>query len=110
MINYTWFFDEFTVLTEYEGRTNVIQTVHWKYSGINEDGVFGVISGSTDIPPPYDAFVNFELVTFQMVENWLTATMGADTIQSFRDAIEEQINEQVSPKKLKLKAPWLVNE
>lgn len=108
MITYSWFIDKFTVLTNHNGMANVIQTVHWRRFGMNETGVYGSVSGSTDISLPNESFIQYENLTQEFVEQWLTDTLGQNTITQFDQSIELQINEKLYPAKLTLTPPWMV--
>lgn len=107
MINYTWFFDNFTVLTNLNNLEKVVCTIQWRFHGFNEEAVYATISGSTDVPPPGLNFVAFENLTHEIVESWMVWTLGEDTLNEFKSAIEAEIAEKIAPKKLILPAPWI---
>lgn len=108
MITYSWFIDKFTVLTNHNGMTNVIQTVHWRYIGMNDNGMYGSVAGSTDISLPNESFIQYENLTQEFVEQWLIDTIGQSAIAKFQQSIEIQINEQLYPAKLTLNPPWSI--
>ncbi len=108
MITYSWFIDRLTVLTNHNGMTNVIQTVHWRRVGMNEGGVYGSISGSTDISLPNESYIQYENLTQEFVEQWLTDTLGQNSLAQFDQAIELQINEKLYPEKITINPPWIV--
>jgi hypothetical protein len=110
MITYSWFIDKFTVLTNYNSLPNVVQTIHWRFVGMDDNGIYASISASTDIPLPIGNYIQFENLTQEFVESWLIDALGQNNVDSFKLAIEQQINEKINPTKLDLSPPWIVVE
>ena len=91
-----------------DGLSDVIQTVHWRYRGTNENGVTAETYGATSIgePNPQD-FTPWDEVTEEDVKGWLEAIMsvlpeveegvepaiGSDTTQleKMQENLESQI-------------------
>lgn len=107
MITYAWFIDNITVLTDYNNTQDVVKTVYWRFNGMNEDGFYHTISGSTDIPALNQPFIPFTDLTQEIVEDWLQIAIGQSTIDEFKLSIEQQIQEQMFPKKRTVPPPWL---
>ena len=110
MINYTWNFTKFVVLPNYNSLEKVVKTIHWEFIGKNEDDVYAKIEGSTDISEPDNIFVNFDNLTHAIVEEWIVNVIGEKRIAEFKLAIEEKIDEIVTPKKIILLPPWISTE
>ena len=97
-----------TVLTSFDGLTNVVKTVHWKYVGVDEESqVAQYIMGKTDVPDPDSGnFVDYDLLTKETVEGWLINQIGASTILDYQNAIYKMIENILYPKTLFLSPPW----
>ena len=109
VINYTWNFNPLEAYPTASGETNVVFNVHWQLYGSTGSyqssviGVQGVTyeTGSTFIP--------FEELTYDIVYNWMTASMGTASMQNYEASVTQKIENQINPPVLIEQAPWLAN-
>jgi hypothetical protein len=73
---------------------NVITTVHWRYTGTDENGISADVYGakSLDAPDP-ENFTEFEDLDNETICEWL----GLD-IEAMEENIADQIDLKVNPK------------
>lgn len=89
---------------EFEG---AITSVAWNVKG-TRDGFSAIRSGVTDLPPPnHVTFVPLPQTNMPLLVSWVTSTLGPDQVQSIKDAIEVDIEEQMNPKKITITPTWL---
>jgi hypothetical protein len=107
VINYTWNFNPLEAYPTASGETNVVFNVHWQlygFTGSYQSSIIGVQgvtyeTGSTFIP--------FEELTYDIVYNWMTASMGTASMQNYEASVTQQIENQINPPVLIEQAPWL---
>ena len=78
-----------------DGLSDVIQTVHWRYRGTDENGVSAEIYGVTTIgdPNPED-FTPFDKVTASDVQGWLENLLDVPSMQA---NLQSQIDLIITP-------------
>lgn len=107
MINYEWKFSNLVVTPFLDGKENIVNTVHWRLIGTNEDSVSGYVYGSVTQPyNPDSEFINYEDLTKELIEQWVMEVLGNDTIENYKQNIINQIQENVSPTNITMVAPW----
>lgn len=86
-----------------DGMTNVIQTIHWRLTGTDENGISSDVYGSQSFPKPSEeGFIPFEDLTKEIVVGWLEATLDVPALEA---QIEAQINLINNPVMVQLSLP-----
>ena len=103
-ITYTW--DVSTVDTKtIDSNDDVIYSVHWRLNAeddANQDtegnnltaSVYGTQSLDTS---DLTNFTNFDSVDATLVQGWVEAAMGEESVQGLKDGLDAQIAELVTP-------------
>ena len=104
MVNYTWDIGPFDCILNKDNMQKIVTTVHWRYRGVDEDGISAETYGAQSIgaPDPED-FTPFLEITPEQVEGWLEAAMDMDALKA---NIDSQINLINNPVTATLAAPW----
>ena len=83
---------------------NVVQTIHWRYSATDADGITAETYGAQSISQPDpNNFINFEELTKTELESWLEGAMDVDAMQA---SLEAQIELIKNPVKVTLTPPY----
>ena len=91
-ITYTWTISALDCRVSEEGMSDVVQTVHWRYRGTNEDGVTYETYSATAVPTPTpDAFIPYPDLDLAIVTEWLESILDMEEIQTNIDAQIELI-------------------
>lgn len=105
MITYKWNFPAFDCRVDEDGLTDVVTTVHWIYTGTNEDGINANVYGAQAVPSPSpEAFVPYPDLTEAEVIGWMEETMDAGALQL---NIAEQIELIINPVYVTLPPPFV---
>jgi hypothetical protein len=108
-INYTWNFNPLEAYPTASGETNVVFNVHWQLygsTGSYQSSVIGVQSVTYETG---SVFVPFNELTYDIVYNWMTASMGTSSMQNYETIVTQQIQNQINPPILIEQAPWINN-
>ena len=103
-ITYTWNVNTVDVYPSEEGHSNVIYNVHWRLNAtdteVDSEGnpyvasVYGTQSLDTS---DLSNFTNFDSVDATLVQGWVEAAMGEESVQSLKDGLDAQIAEIITP-------------
>lgn len=85
---------DYTVLQD--GKTNVVNTVHWRCSKTEGDHS-GSSYGTVGLEAPSESFVEWADVTEATAVGWAKAALGDDQVASTEAAIDAQIAELATP-------------
>lgn len=102
-ITYVWTISALDCVVSLDGMSDVVQTVHWRYRGTNENGTTAEVYGAqaVGIPNP-EAFIPYPDLDLGIVTSWLESVMDMESIQS---NIISQINEIEHPTHVTLPLP-----
>jgi hypothetical protein len=83
MTTFNWTISSVERAVSLDGLSNVIQTVHWRYRGTDENGVTAETYGAAAVgePNPQD-FTPFNDVTAADVEGWLENILDVPSLQA----------------------------
>ncbi len=114
-ITYTWNFDSLDVHYSSASLANVVRIVHWRLQGEAEGtsslGVsgsfYGNYLGSAHLDPvPSSDFVAYNSLTKDVVEGWVTASLGDDMVAQVTASVSESVAKQLNPPTGPKTPPW----
>jgi hypothetical protein len=100
---YRWYIRELETIPQYEGHTNFVAKVIYKYTATNNLGYNSSIEGQltfNEVPSPY---VPYDSITESDVILWLDTYTDR---QKLRDNLVTNIMEQMNPYIVTLPLPW----
>jgi len=106
-INYNWNFNPLEAYPTASGETNVVFNVHWQLYGSTGSYQSSVIGVQPVTYESGSAFTPFNELTYDIVYNWMTASMGTASMQNYEATVAQQIQNQINPPVLIEQAPWL---
>lgn len=91
----------------YDGQTDVVFTVHWNLTGI-EDSYIGYVYGTVGLTlNPDESFTPYNDLTENQVIDWVKQALGEESVASYEAAVAEQIDIQINPPIVTPPLPWL---
>jgi hypothetical protein len=106
VISFNWSFPTLEYASSVDGLSQVIKTVHWRITAV-EDNYVSATYGSTGLPNPQpDEFVDYDDLTAQLVQSWTEAAMGETAIEQIKDNLKAQINIAKQPELISSSPPW----
>ena len=104
MITYKWTFSAFDCKVDEEGLHNVVTTVHWRYSGTDNEGVTAELYGAQAVGEPNpDAFTPYPEISEEQVISWMNNVMDVEAMQG---NIANQIELIKNPIQITLSPPF----
>lgn len=102
-ITYTWTISALDCKVSEEGMSDVVQTVHWRYRGTDENGVTYETYSATPVPTPNpEAFIPYPDLDLDTVTGWLESILDMEEIQA---KIATQIDLIINPVMVTLPLP-----
>lgn len=106
-ISYNWNFNPLEAYPTASGEDNVVFLVHWQLygsTGSYQGSVIGTQQVTYESGTP---FTPFNDLTYDIVYNWMTASMGTEQMAAYEANVAQQIENQINPPVLIEQAPWL---
>ena len=105
----TWGVVQMDTYPTFDNFTNIVFTVHWNLTGVDENGNTGYACGSVSlVVDPENGYTPYEQLTEQEVVGWVTDALGEDQVLSYENNVEQQIADQINPPVIKLPLPWSI--
>ena len=96
MINFKWNVNPMDCVIDEDGLTNVVQTVHWRLTGTDENEVSSDIYGAQSFPKPEaEGYIPFEQLTEEIVVGWLESVLDVPAMEKQIEAAIYLINNPV---------------
>jgi hypothetical protein len=116
-ITYDWNFDPLEVTYSSASLDNVVSVVHWQYTaetvGTSSLGVtgsfYGRSIGTVSLDPVASAdFVAYASLTEDLVEGWVTGSLGDEEVASIQANVSKSLADQLNPPTGKVEGgvPW----
>lgn len=89
MVNYKWITDPCDCIIAEDKMTKIIQTIHWRLIGTDENNTSSELYGAQSFPKPSEeGFIPFEELNQEIVLGWLGSVLDIP-------AMEKQIEEAI---------------
>jgi len=100
---YTWTISALDCAVSEDGLSNVVQTVHWRYAGTDENGTTAETYSSTGLEAPDSgSFIAYPDLDLATVSGWLESILDVSELQT---NVDNQINEINNPVRVTLPLP-----
>jgi hypothetical protein len=106
-VTYTWNFNPLESYPTASGETDVVFLVHWQLYGSTGSYQSSVIGTQNVTYETGSVFILFNELTYDIVYNWMTASMGIETMNQITASVYQNIENQINPPVLIQQAPWL---
>lgn len=116
---YSWIFNTLDCYSSLSGETNVVFNVLWKLVATKTIEEYNNLTGTTyytysaktvgNQPIPLSdsqPFIPYENLTQQIVQGWVEDAMGVDQVNTLKNSLEQNIENQINPPILYLTPPW----
>ena len=102
----TWAVAQMNAYPEYEGKPDVVFTVHWTLNGTDETyagSVYGSVGLTLDPEAPYTPYAD---LTQEQVISWVQDALGEEAVLGYEANVAEQISNQIAPPVVTPPLPW----
>lgn len=102
----TWSVVQMDAHPEYEGKPEVVFTVHWRLDGVEGEhagGVYGSVGVTLDPDAPFTSFAD---LTEAQVIGWVHDALGEEAVAAAEANVAQQIAAQAAPPVVTPALPW----
>ena len=103
---YTWLIEALDCVPSTEGKSNVVNNVHWRVNatdGTNDATVYGTQGLVLDAKA---SFTPYSKLTKDTVVAWVQEAMGIDAVTNVQQALDAQLDDLNTPAIVTLPLPW----
>jgi len=106
-ITFTWEFPRFAAHSTLNEMQNVVYNVEYILSATDGEGHGSQYFSSVGIGEPNpETFKKFNLITQNVVEEWVESALGEEQLHDIKTILVNQIEQQKQPEVLQLSKPW----
>lgn len=105
-ITNTWSVVQMDAYPEYEGKPDVVFTVHWTLDGTDgtyAGSVYGSVGLTLDPEAPYTPYAD---LTEAQVIGWVQDALGEGQVIAYEANVAQQIENQINPPVVTPPLPW----
>jgi hypothetical protein len=105
-ITYNWGVVQMDAYPEYEGRSDVVFTVHWTLAATDGEhtvGVYGSVGITLD---PEATHVPYASLTQAQVIGWVHEALGEEQVAACEASVAQQLKDQIAPPVVTPALPW----
>lgn len=96
-INYNWDCKTVDVFPTKDSKANVIHTIHWKYTGTENNHSSTLIGTLIIDTEDLSSFTEFDDLTNNDISSWVENSLGSEEISRFKKQIENKVLELNNP-------------
>ena len=100
---YKWFIYGLGTIPNFEGYSNFVTTIYWRYNATSDSGEVANIEGQSVFNKKGSVYVDYNDLTENDVINWIEAT---EDINYLREKLDITINQKIEPLIVNLPLPW----
>lgn len=106
-ITFTWEFPRFSAHPTLNGMSNVIYNVEYILSASDGEGHGSQYFSSVGLGEPnQEEFQRYNLLTQDVVEEWVKSALGEEQLTDLMQNLVNQIEQQKQPAVIQLNKPW----
>jgi hypothetical protein len=105
-ITNTWSVVQLDAYPEFEGKADVVFTVHWRLDGVDGDhagGAYGAVGLTLDPDAPFAPYAS---LTEAQVIGWVKDALGEEAVAAAEANVAQQIADQANPPVVNPPLPW----
>jgi hypothetical protein len=109
---YSWNFPAFDVTKQQDDYADVVYTIHWRLSGVDQTTSHSVelygLQPVTPYNPDSGSFIPYDQLTKETVTDWVIDSMG-EKYGELTSSINNRIDAMIAPKMEQLPPPWIMS-
>jgi hypothetical protein len=93
----TWKIEALNCKPSFDGKTNVVETIHWRLHGIDGDYATSVYGSQGVTYEAGSPFTDYDSLTEEVVVAWLKDALGAEQVASYETSVNGQLEALKNP-------------
>jgi len=93
----TWKIEQLNCKPSFDGKTNVVETIHWRLNGVDGDLSAGVYGSQGVTYVEGSPFTDYDSLTEETVVEWLKDALGVEQVAEYEAGVEAQLEALKNP-------------
>ena len=93
----TWKIDALNCKPSFDGKTNVVETIHWRLNGVDGDYATSVYGSQGVTYEAGSPFTDYDSLTEETVIEWLKDALGAEQVAEYEAGVNSQLEALKNP-------------
>lgn len=93
----TWKIDALNCKPSFDGKANVVETIHWRLNGVDGDYATSVYGSQGVTYEEGSPFIDYDSLTEKTVIEWLKDSLGAEQVASYETGVNTQLQALKNP-------------
>ena len=93
----TWKIEQLGCKPSFDGKTNVVETIHWRLNGVDGDYATSVYGSQAVTYEAGSPFTDYNTLTEAVVVQWLKDALGAEQVTNYETDVEAQLEALKNP-------------
>ena len=93
----TWKIEALNCKPSFDGKTNVVETIHWRLNGVDGDYATSVY-GSQGVTYEEDSpFTDYDNLTEEILVEWVKDALGEEQVATYETSVNNQLEALKNP-------------
>jgi hypothetical protein len=93
----TWKIEQLNCKPSFDGKTNVVENIHWRLNGIDGDYATSVYGSQGVTYEAGSPFTDYNSLTEEVVVAWLKDALGAEQVANYETSVNNQLEALKNP-------------
>ena len=93
----TWKIEALNCKPSFDGKTNVVETIHWRLNGVDGDYATSVYGSQGVTYAEGSPFTDYDSLTEETVVEWLKDALGAEQVANYETSVNGQLEALKNP-------------
>ena len=93
----TWKIEQLNCKPFFDGKTNVVETIHWRLNGVDGDYATSVYGSQGVTYVEGSPFTDYDSLTEETVVEWLKDALGAEQVAEYETSVNGQLESLKNP-------------
>lgn len=92
-----WKIESLNCKPSFDGKTNVVETIHWRLNGVDGDYATSVYGSQGVTYEAGSPFTDYDSLTEETVIEWLKDALGAEQVATYETSVNSQLEALKNP-------------
>ena len=93
----TWKIEQLGCKPSFDGKTNVVETIHWRLNGVDGEYATSVYGSQGVTYIEGSPFTDYDSLTEETVVEWLKDALGAEQVANYETSVNNQLEALKNP-------------
>jgi hypothetical protein len=102
----TWKIETLNCKPSFDGKTNVVETIHWRLNGVDGDYATSVYGSQGVTYEESTDFIEYDNLTEDQLISWVKDTLGEEQVTNYENSVTSQLELLKNPVVVNPPLPW----